>query len=39
VFFDHSAQALAGGGEVVFDFGGAALGMVGFAGACVAFGK
>ena len=39
VVFDHAAQALSGGGEVVFEFVDAALGGVGLGGAGVAFGE
>ena len=39
VVFDDAAQALSGGGQVVFEFVDAALGVVGLGGAGVAFGE
>ena len=39
VVFDDAAQALSGGGQVVFEFLDAALGVVGLGGAGVAFGE
>jgi hypothetical protein len=39
VVFDHAAQALSGGGQVVFEFPDASLCEVGFGGAGVAFGE
>ena len=39
VVFDYASQAFPGGGEVVFEFVDALLGVVGFGGAGVAFGE
>ena len=39
VVFDDSAEAFSGGGQVVFEFVDAALGVVGLGGAGVAFGE
>ena len=39
VVFDEAAQALSGGGQVVFEFLDAALGVVGLGGVGVAFGE
>ena len=39
MFLDDAAEAFPGGGQVVFEFVGAALGVSGFGGAGVSFGE